>query len=91
MSLFTGFAVYFVIWWVTLFIVLPHGNRSQAEDGEVVHGTDPGAPTESRIWQKLIWNSVFAAVVFLLYWAITGYFGWDFSDIPSIFPEHLKP
>ena len=30
MAFFTGFAIYFVIWWVTLFIVLPHGNKSQA-------------------------------------------------------------
>ncbi|MEM7215888.1 MAG: DUF1467 family protein [Pseudomonadota bacterium] len=91
MSLFTGFAVYFVIWWVTLFIVLPHGNRSQAEDGEVIQGTDPGAPTKSRLPQKLLWNSLVAAIVFGLYWLITTYFGLDFSDIPSVFPEHLKP
>jgi len=38
MAFFTGFAVYFLIWWITLFIVLPYGNRSQAEDGSVVEG-----------------------------------------------------
>ncbi|MEM9277823.1 MAG: DUF1467 family protein, partial [Pseudomonadota bacterium] len=91
MSLFTGFAIYFIIWWVTLFIVLPHGNRSQAEDGEIIQGTDPGAPTVSRLPQKLMWNTVVAVGVFGIYWIITSYFGWGFSDIPSIFPEHLKP
>ena len=90
MSWFSAFAIYFVIWWVTLFIVLPHGNRSQAEDGEIIQGTDPGAPTVSRLPQKLLWNSLFAAVVFAAYWLITGMMGWDFSDIPSVFPEHLR-
>ncbi|MGI9349972.1 MAG: DUF1467 family protein [Rhizobiaceae bacterium] len=90
MSFITGFAIYFIIWWVTLFIILPHGNRSQAEDGEVVMGTDPGAPTVSRLPQKLFWNSVLAGALFGVYWAVTAYFGWGFSDIPSIFPEHLR-
>ncbi len=91
MSLFTGFAIYFVIWWLTLFIVLPHGNRSQAEDGEVILGTDPGAPTRSRLWYKLFWNSVVAGIVFATYWIVTGYFGFDFSDIPSFFPYQITP
>jgi len=91
MSFFTGFAIYFVIWWVTLFIVLPYGNRSQAEEGEVVLGTDPGAPTISKLPQKLLWNTLVAGVVFGGYWLATSYYGWDFSDIPSVFPEHLDP
>ena len=40
----TAFAIYFVIWWVTLFLTLPFGVRSQHEDGEGAPGTDPGAP-----------------------------------------------
>ncbi len=91
MEFFTGFAVYFLIWWITLFIVLPYGNRSQAEDGVVIEGTDPGAPTISRLPQKLFWNSVIALIIFGIYWGTTWYFDWEFSDIPSIFPEHLKP
>ena len=87
MEFFTGFAIYFVIWWVTLFVVLPYGNRSQVEDAEIIQGTDPGAPTRSKIGQKLIWNSIIAALVFAIYWGSTAYFGWDFSDIPEIIPE----
>ena len=40
----TAFAIYFVMWWVTLFLTLPFGVRSQHEDGEGAPGTDPGAP-----------------------------------------------
>ncbi len=90
MSWFSGAAIYFVIWWVTLFIVLPHGNRSQAEEGEIVQGTDPGAPTHSRIGKKLLLNTVVAVIVFGTYWLLTAWFGWDLSDIPNVFPEHLR-
>ena len=37
-------ALYFVVWWISLFGVLPFGARSQIEAGEVTAGTDPGAP-----------------------------------------------
>ena len=40
----TGFAIYFVIWWIALFLTLPFGVRSQHEDGEGSPGSDPGAP-----------------------------------------------
>ncbi len=88
MAFFTGFAVYFVIWWVTLFIVLPHGNRSQAEDGNIVQGTDPGAPTNSNIMRKLIWNTIIAGVVYGAYWIITSWFGLGFENIPSFFGKN---
>ena len=86
MTLFTGFAVYFIIWWLTLFVVLPHGNRSQAEAGDIAPGTDPGAPVSSQIVRKLVINSLLAAAVFCLYWMITGYFGWTLNDLPRLVP-----
>ena len=46
MSVTTGLAIYFLIWWVTLFAVLPFGVRSQHE-AETAPGTDPGAVDEA--------------------------------------------
>ena len=63
-TLSTGFAIYFVIWWVTLFVTLPFGIRSQHEDGGGAAGTDPGAPVASRMGRKLIWTTVISAVIF---------------------------
>lgn len=60
----TALAIYFVIWWITLFLTLPFGVRSQHEDGVDTPGTDPGAPVASRMGIKLIWNTVIAAVIF---------------------------
>ena len=60
----TGFAIYFVIWWIALFLTLPFGVRSQHEDGEGAPGTDPGAPVATRMGRKLIWTTIISAVIF---------------------------
>ncbi|HYC18059.1 MAG TPA: DUF1467 family protein [Pseudolabrys sp.] len=72
MSNSTVIAIYFLIWWVTLFAVLPWGVRNQEESGEVVPGTDPGAPAIHRVWGKLGWTTLVATVIFgILYLAYT--------------------
>jgi len=60
----TGVAIFFLIWWVVLFAVLPWGVRSQHEGGEVAPGTDPGAPTVPRLGRKLVWTTLVAGVIF---------------------------
>ena len=64
MSIFTALAIYFVIWWIVLFAVLPWGVRSQHESGEMTPGTDPGAPVRPNIKRKLVWTTIVATVVF---------------------------
>ncbi len=61
-----GIALYFVIWWITLFAVLPFGVRSQAETDEVTAGTEPGAPAAPALREKAIWTTLVAAVVLVL-------------------------
>jgi len=61
----TWFAIYFVIWWITLFLTLPFGIRSQHEDGGGAPGTDPGAPIVSRMGARLLWTTVLSAVIFV--------------------------
>ena len=67
MSLATALAIYFIIWWVVLFAVLPWGVRSQHESGSIVPGSDPGAPSIPKLKQKLVWTTIVAAVVFALW------------------------
>ena len=64
MAVSTSVAIYFIIWWVVLFAVLPWGIRSQVESGEVVPGSDPGAPALPKLWSKVIWTTVVSAVIF---------------------------
>ena len=60
----TGFAIYFVLWWLVLFLTLPFGIRSQHEDGGGSPGTDPGAPVVSGMGRKLIWTTLLSAVFY---------------------------
>jgi predicted secreted protein len=66
MAVTTALAIYFVLWWVVLFAVLPFGVRSQHEDGNFEAGTDPGAPVFARIWIKLLWTTIVSAAIFAL-------------------------
>ena len=66
----SAIAIYFIIWWLSLFIVLPFGIRSQHEDGSVTHGTDPGAPVAPLILRRLVVTTLVAAVFFALFLAV---------------------
>lgn len=70
MSTTTAAAVFFLIWWVTLFAVLPWGVRSQQESGEIQIGTDPGAPTKALMFRKLIWTTLIAAAIFAVFYVL---------------------
>jgi predicted secreted protein len=61
-----GIALFFVIWWILLFAVLPFGVRPQIEDGEVGAGTDPGAPATPALREKAIWTTVLAAFALVI-------------------------
>jgi predicted secreted protein len=56
-------AVYVVTWAVCLFAVLPWGAHSQSDAGEVVAGSEPGAPVVFHIGKKLVATSILALIV----------------------------
>jgi predicted secreted protein len=64
MSNLTAIAIYILIWWLTLFAVLPFGVRSQEESGSIDPGTDPGAPMLHRVGRKLLWTTLVSAMIF---------------------------
>ena len=70
MKLTTVIAIYFLIWWITLFAVLPFGVRSQHEGEDYAPGTDPGAPIAAHIGMKLVWTTVVATIIFAVLAAI---------------------
>lgn len=69
MNLTGGIVLYTVIWFLVLFILLPIGQRSQAEAGEVVPGTPAGAPDNPRLKRKMLWATLISAVL----WGICAY------------------
>ena len=73
MSVSLSIALYFVIWWTTLFAVLPIGVRTQGEAGEVVPGTPASAPVKPRVLWVLGVNTLVAAAVFFIVWLAVVY------------------
>jgi predicted secreted protein len=66
-------AVFLVMWWTILFAVLPLGVKSQAESGEVVEGTDPGAPVRPMMLKKIVITTILTAFVFSAFVLWTSY------------------
>jgi predicted secreted protein len=62
MAISTAIAIYFLIWWIMLFAVLPFGVKAQGD--EALPGTDPGAPVLPHLLAKLIWTTAVATLVF---------------------------
>lgn len=63
----TFVGIYIVLWWVALFAVLPLGSRSQHESGEIIPGTDPGAPMLPNLRAKLWLTTLVSGVLFLVF------------------------
>lgn len=73
MQLVSVFAVYFIVWWLCLFMVLPFRVRNQIDEGEWVQGSERGAPRFVRLWPKLLATSLLAVVVTaLLFWGLSN-------------------
>jgi len=71
-------AVYFIVWWVVLFVVLPFGVRTQAEAGDVVPGTPESAPANFQLGRVLLITTVVAGIVFAGIWAVVH---WQLIDL----------
>jgi predicted secreted protein len=62
---FTAIAIYLTVWWTVLFVVLPLGARSHAEDGQAVPGGgDPASPVLHNMRRKLITTTWVSALIF---------------------------
>lgn len=73
MNLTGGIVLFAVLWFLTLFIVVLVGQRSQQDAGYVVPGTPAGAPDNLRLKGKLIWTTVITAILWgLIAWVIFG-------------------
>ncbi len=78
----TGFIVLLsVIWFITLWVLLPIGLRTQGDDGEVVEGTPESAPNNLRLGRKLLWTTVIAFAVWLPIVTLIWWFDVSIMDI----------
>lgn len=87
MSWVTGGAIYFILWWITLFAVLPFSTHTQEDEQHIVPGTMASAPARFRFWRVMAVNSLVAAVIFFGWNWSSAYFGFSFADLPHIMPD----
>ena len=76
MSIVSGIAIYFIIWWTALFVVLPWGTTSAHETGaEVGSGHSPSAPLRPMMIRKLVATTILAGLIFVGFLALkaSGY------------------
>jgi predicted secreted protein len=88
MSLTLFVAVFFLIWWVVLFAVLPWGVKSQHE-GTVEPGTEPGAPQRTLLLRKVLVTTLIAGVLMAAFYAVwvSGAVTLDRLPMPFALPK----
>ncbi len=65
----SGIAVYFIIWWLVIFAILPWGVRT-LDSEDVVRGHAQSAPKRPRIGLKMAVTTVVAALLWLVVFAV---------------------
>jgi len=83
MSIFSAFVLFAVIWFLTLFVVLPLRLTTQGEAGEVVRGTPQSAPADPQIRKRMLITTGVAVVIWGVVTAIilSGVIGVEDMDI----------
>ncbi|CTQ54814.1 putative secreted protein [Roseibium album] len=90
MSVAFGLAVYFLLWWIILFAILPFGlHRTQEEAGDVVPGTEPSAPHKPKFLKVIVATTVITTIVFASYITLRES-GYGLDDIPFLNPPSSK-
>jgi predicted secreted protein len=65
MTISAAFVLYAVIWFLTLFIVLPLKLTSQRESGSIIDGTPASAPINPQIKTKMFWVSIITTIIWI--------------------------
>lgn len=69
-------AIYFTVWWIVLFAVLPFGVRPPERPEP---GTAASAPARPMLARKFLWTSLITAGIVGVVWAVfaTGLLDWQ--------------
>jgi predicted secreted protein len=83
-------AIYFIIWWVVLFAMLPIGVRTSEEAGEKASpGTAESAPHMPNLLPKMVATTVVSTIIFAALYAIIVHHVITLDDIP-FFPRYER-
>jgi len=85
MALTSALAIYFIIWWLVLFTVLPWGVQTQKEAGDVVEGSAESAPLHPQIGKKMAITTMISCLVFALVYVVVVFELIRLDDLPGPF------
>lgn len=83
----SGLAIFFIIWWLVLFAMLPVGLRTQDEEGDITLGTTSSAPGRPHMRRTIVRTTIAAVLIFGIYIVMTRYFGFGFDNLPRFMPD----
>ena len=73
MSITGSIVTYVILWWIILFLLLPFKIKSQLDDKKIYPGTEPGAPSNTRILKKVFYTTIITSILFTIIF-ILSYF-----------------
>lgn len=65
----SGTAVYIVIWWLVIFMVLPWGVRP-VEQSDIEKGHAASAPLRPHMLRKIVATTILSAIVWLIVYVV---------------------
>jgi len=81
--------IYFVLWWLILFAILPFGMHTQEEEGEVVLGTARSAPVRPKLMKKAVITTIVTTIIVGAGVFLVDYYGitiWTVAGWISLVP-----
>ena len=87
MTISSALAIYFIVWWVVLFAILPFSVRTQDEDQDVTLGTVPSAPRGPHMVRAALRTTIVTMVLLGIFYGVTRGLGLGIDDIPHIVPD----
>jgi predicted secreted protein len=83
MTYFSAFVLYAILWFLTLFVVLPLRLVTQGEAGQIVPGTPESAPQDAQMRKRLTITTLVSALIWAVVIAVilSGVIGLDDIDL----------
>ena len=81
MSVISVVAIYFIVWWLVFFAVLPFGVASHHEGREVTMGQEHGAPDLPMLGRKALITSLIAALITGAIYVAFAVYGFTLEDL----------
>ncbi len=66
----TAIVVFLIVWWMVFFMTLPLRVESQVEAGQIVPGSESGAPSDPRLKWKMWVTTVITCGLWLVYFVV---------------------